>query len=74
MFGILDEFKKKKLFARFCKENEVLEKNQIFLNFKGKFLAQMKQIEQNGQKIKVQKKLEKWIEDNQDEMYDQMLE
>lgn len=33
---------------RFCKEDEVAKKNQIFLIFKGAFLAKMKQIDQNG--------------------------
>ena len=34
--------KKQKMFLRFCKEDEVVNKNQIFLIFKGSFLAKMK--------------------------------
>lgn len=40
--GINDAFKNRQLFARFCKEKEVYNKNQIFLRFKGMFLAKMK--------------------------------
>ena len=33
---------KKKMYLRYCKEDEVVEKNRVFLIFKGAFLAKMK--------------------------------
>ena len=46
--GISKEFQRQRLLVRYCKEDEVVEKNQIFLLFKSKFLAKIKNINQNG--------------------------
>ena len=39
---MLNDFKKSKMFLRYCKEDEVYEKNHIFLVFKGAFLSKLK--------------------------------
>ena len=60
------------MFLRFCKEDEVVEKNQIFLIFKGAFLAKMKQIDANGQNQNVLTKINSWIDDNWEQMYEEL--
>lgn len=54
---------------RFCKEDEVAKKNQIFLIFKGAFLAKMKQIDQNGQSLNIQNKVYNWVDENYEKLY-----
>lgn len=63
-----DEF-----YARYCKEEEVFEKNQMFLNFKGQFYAKLKQIETNGQSLIIQEMVDNWIEENIETMYADMI-
>ena len=46
--GISSEQKKFRMFLRYCKEDEVMKKNHVFLVFKGAFLAKLKQIDSNG--------------------------
>ena len=60
-------------YARYCKEEEVFEKNQMFLNFKGQFYAKLKQIESNGHNLVVQEMVDNWIEGNCDSMYADMI-
>jgi len=62
------------MFLRFCKEDEVIEKNQIFLIFKGAFLAKMKQIDSNGQNQIMLTKISSWVDDNWEQMYEEMME
>ena len=58
---------------RFIREREVTQKNQIFLVFKSSFLAKIKQLESNGHCIEAQKAIIKWIDENWEDMYDQMI-
>lgn len=62
------------MFLRYCKEDEVIEKNQIFLIFKGAFLAKMKQIDSNGQNQTMLTKISSWVDDNWEQMYEEMME
>ena len=64
-----EKSKNNKLFIRYYKEDEVVEKNQIFLVFKGAFLAKLKQIDSNGQNINFMQKLDKWLDAYVDEHY-----
>lgn len=59
-----------RLYVRYCKEDEVVEKNQIFLIFKGAFLAKLKQIDSNGQNINVMQKIDSWLDNYVDELYE----
>lgn len=61
--GMNQEIKKYRMFLRYCKEDEVVEKNHIFLVFKGAFLAKLKQLDSNGQNINVMRKLDHWLEE-----------
>lgn len=70
--GISQEFQRQKLLTRYCKEQEVVEKNQVFLVFKGQFLAKLKNISSNGQCMRVQGKVDSWIEQNWEELYNKM--
>ena len=72
-FGIQIDSKKPKLFVRFCKEDEVVSKNQIFLVFKGAFLAKMKQIDQNGQSIQIQHDIYNWVDENYERIYNEHI-
>ena len=60
----------KQLFVRYCKEEEVMEKNRIFLLFKSQFLAKMQHINSNGHNLLLFKKINVWIEDNWEDLYE----
>ena len=64
ILGISREFQRQRLLTRYCKEEEVVEKNQVFLIFKGQFLAKLKNINQNGQCMRIQGRIDSWIEEN----------
>lgn len=65
--------KKMEMFLRYCKEEEVIQKNQIFLMFKGTFLAKLKMIESNSQNMVLTGKLQSWIDQNFEKLYDKMI-
>lgn len=70
--GINFEMKRYKMFLRYCKEDEIVEKNHIFLVFKGAFLAKLKQLDSNGQNINVMQKIDVWLDDYVDEFYEKL--
>lgn len=51
----------------------MINKNHIFLIFKGAFLAKMKQIDANGQNQIMMTKIANWIDLNWEDMYEEMM-
>lgn len=68
--GMINEAKKYRMYLRYCKEDEVVAKNHIFLVFKGAFLGKLKQLDSNGQNINVMQKLDNWLDTYVDEQYE----
>lgn len=62
-----------KIIVRYCKEDEVLQKNRIFLMFKSQFLAKMQHINSNGHNMQLFRRISIWIENNWEELYEQMI-
>ena len=71
--GITEDFTSKHMMLRFIQEDEVTQKNQIFLVFKAQFLAKIKQLEANKHCLQTQRKIFLWIEQNWEDMYEKML-
>ena len=59
-----------KMHLKFCKSAEVLEKRTKFSKFKGKYLVSMNSLKTNGINITVMKYLEKWFDDNIDDIFE----
>ena len=64
-----DDSERHKLVSRYCKEDEVLNRNQVFLVFKAQFLAKQKQIDSNGQNIKMLGKIDSLLDCYTDILY-----
>lgn len=59
-----------KLNLDYCPEKEILKRRMNFLRFKGGFLSKVRLLKQNGNNIQINERLNKWICDNLDQLYD----
>ena len=61
------------MYLKFCKDEDVTLKNQVFLIFKAAFLAKIKSNYANGLSQVTQGRIQGWIDDNIDDLYDELL-
>ena len=56
------------VYLRYCKEEDIIKKQFMFLKFKGCFLARHKQLQENGSYIQLMDKIHSWIDSNIDNL------